>query len=224
MLAVKTGKEALLPWSWNRTSRQACTTQKPQNGRHCLEPATPFDAVPWYDSNAAVVAPSYEALDPATVHGWFQGLWPEVPGLVLDAKRSVAARGNRRPGPGACHMQAARRTKAAASARLTFAMKAWGRPGAKCRRLCSAASVLPRVAIASALAGAGGRGHEVSRGRSGVPPKRVCSIPSAPVTSGRKTKLEPSQRLPRRAETCPGCAPGVRLASARVLNIAASLF
>jgi SAM-dependent methyltransferase len=38
----------------------------------------------WYDRQAAVVAPTYEALDPAILHAWLDGLLPPAPALVLD--------------------------------------------------------------------------------------------------------------------------------------------
>ncbi len=41
------------------------------------------DPTDWYSSNAAVTA-VYEALDPARVHAWLDGLLPEAPALVLD--------------------------------------------------------------------------------------------------------------------------------------------
>ena len=42
------------------------------------------DPVGWYDQHAADLAQSYEALDPATVHGWLLDLLPQAPALVLD--------------------------------------------------------------------------------------------------------------------------------------------
>ncbi len=38
----------------------------------------------WYDHNAASVAAAYEAIDPAELHAWLDGMLPPVPALVLD--------------------------------------------------------------------------------------------------------------------------------------------
>ncbi len=38
----------------------------------------------WYDDHAPAVAAAYEALDPATLYGWLDGLLPSAPALVLD--------------------------------------------------------------------------------------------------------------------------------------------
>ena len=38
----------------------------------------------WYETRAAALAASYEALDPARVHGWLAGLLPAARALVLD--------------------------------------------------------------------------------------------------------------------------------------------
>ncbi len=42
------------------------------------------DPLAWYGSNAATLAAAYEALDPARVHAWLNGLLPTAPALVLD--------------------------------------------------------------------------------------------------------------------------------------------
>lgn len=42
------------------------------------------DPTDWYSSNAAAVAAAYEALDPARVHAWLDGVLPAAPALVLD--------------------------------------------------------------------------------------------------------------------------------------------
>jgi hypothetical protein len=42
------------------------------------------DPVSWYSSHAAAIAPVYDALDSATLHGWLDGLVPPAPALVLD--------------------------------------------------------------------------------------------------------------------------------------------
>jgi protein-L-isoaspartate O-methyltransferase len=38
----------------------------------------------WYEANAAVVVPQYEAADPAALHAWLQDLLPSSPAAVLD--------------------------------------------------------------------------------------------------------------------------------------------
>ena len=43
-----------------------------------IEPAT------WYDVHAGELARMYEAIDPASIHGWLEDLLPPAPGLVLD--------------------------------------------------------------------------------------------------------------------------------------------
>ena len=42
------------------------------------------DALTWYDRNAAALAVSYEAHDPAALHGWALNLLPRPPGRALD--------------------------------------------------------------------------------------------------------------------------------------------
>jgi SAM-dependent methyltransferase len=42
------------------------------------------ESVAWYNRNADTVAAAYEALDPAAVHAWIDGLLPAAPALILD--------------------------------------------------------------------------------------------------------------------------------------------
>jgi SAM-dependent methyltransferase len=41
-------------------------------------------SVAWYNRNAGTAAATYEALDPASVHAWIDGLLPAAPSLILD--------------------------------------------------------------------------------------------------------------------------------------------
>jgi protein-L-isoaspartate O-methyltransferase len=42
------------------------------------------ESVAWYNCNAGTAAATYEALDPASVHAWIDGLLPSAPALILD--------------------------------------------------------------------------------------------------------------------------------------------
>lgn len=42
------------------------------------------DPIAWYSSNAAALASTYEALDPARMHAWLDDALPAAPALVLD--------------------------------------------------------------------------------------------------------------------------------------------
>jgi hypothetical protein len=38
----------------------------------------------WYDAHALEIVRRFEAINPATLHGWLSGLLPDAPGTVLD--------------------------------------------------------------------------------------------------------------------------------------------
>ena len=47
------------------------------------------DPILWYSRHAAALGPVYDAIDPATLHGWLDGVAPAAPGLVLDVGAGI---------------------------------------------------------------------------------------------------------------------------------------